>query len=235
MPSRHSISIVIPTLNETQYIGRLIHSLQAQSLPPLEVIAVDLSTDTTPLLCREAGWKIIRQSSESIAGARAEGFTAARGEIIASTDADTSPCPEWLELIASAFRDPEVVCIYGPVYFYPESPFSHRLAGFFSRIFLQTTRLLHRDHILGMNFAVRASAYRRLGGFNPRLKTAEDVDLGYRISSLGRVLYLPRLLVYTSNRRLVGQGFYRFLSHHLKNYFRLIFLGRSSADFQPFR
>ncbi len=62
---------------------------------------------------------IVLQEQRGIAEARELGFRAARGEIIASTDADTIPPREWLQLLVRAFEgNPDLVGIYGPIRLY---------------------------------------------------------------------------------------------------------------------
>lgn len=234
MTSYHPlVSVVVPTLNESRYLSDLIQSLRHQTYRHFEIIAVDQSTDSTPDICRRAGWVVIPQRTPGIASARAEGFSKAKGEIIASTDADTQLPPRWLEHIVEDLTSPPTVCAYGPAFFPPRPPY--RFPNFIEVFFLKLNRLIGRDHILGMNFAVKKSAYLKIGGFNPRLTTAEDVDLGYRLRHVGKIAYDPRLQVTTSPRRYDKYGPLKFLAHHGKNYFSLLFLGKSSTHFEPIR
>jgi glycosyltransferase involved in cell wall biosynthesis len=54
MCAKELISIVIPTLNEKENIGRLLESIRLQTYRPLEVIVVDgCSTDGTPELVKD--------------------------------------------------------------------------------------------------------------------------------------------------------------------------------------
>lgn len=227
------ISVVVPTFNEEKYISPCISALKNQTFKNFEVIALDKSTDSTPRLCLDAGWKVIKQVKPGISAARAEGFAAADGDIIASTDADSAPDSHWLENIAACFADPSVVCAYGPTYF-SEPGLINRFLGFLNTVFLFINRFLKNDQTLGMNFAVRKSAYLKMGGYNTLLPTAEDIDIGYRIRKLGRIVYHPGIKVYTSNRRLARQKL-GFFTHHIANFIRIKLTGRASSDFEPIR
>jgi len=229
------ISVVVPTMNEEKYIKPCLDSLAAQTFKDFEVVAIDASKDSTPALCQKAGWKVVKQVSKGVSLARAEGFAATQGEIIACTDADTAVDKNWLENLNRVFQDPQVVCAYGPVYFLDGSFMYKFFGSMFFTGFLKFNRLLKKDHVSGMNFAVRKSAYDKIGGFRADLWTAEDVDLGLRIRKEGKVVYDKNIKVYTSVRRLVAEGPFKFLGHHIANYFRMYFKGEASTDFKPIR
>lgn len=230
------ISVVVPTMNEEKYIQPCIDSLAKQTYKDFEVIAIDASKDSTPQKCSEAGWKVVTQKSKGVSLARAEGFAATRGEIIACTDADTELDRAWVESIAKAFENEKVVCAYGPVYFM-DGPWYFKVLGafFFNTVFLGWNRLIRRDHVAGMNFAVRKTTYDKIGGFRADLWTAEDVDLGLRIRKLGKVVYSKKIKVFTSVRRLMAEGVIKFLGHHIANYFRMYIKGKASDNFKPIR
>jgi glycosyltransferase involved in cell wall biosynthesis len=229
------VSVVVPTMNEMKYIQPCIDSLKKQTYKDFEIVCIDASTDDTPKICAAAGWKIVKQKSKGISLARAEGFAATTGQIIACTDSDTAVDPQWIERIAKAFEDEKVVCAYGPVYFL-DGNWAYKFFGAIGFTgFLLWNRFLGKDHIAGMNFAVRKSAYDAIGGFRADLVTAEDVDLGLRIRKLGKMIYDKKICVYTSVRRLQAQGPLKFLAHHIANYLRMYFTGKASTDFKPIR
>lgn len=228
-----AVSVVVPTFNEEKYISPCIASLKKQTFTDFEVIAIDKSTDSTTRMCREAGWRIVTQVTPGISAARKEGFAATRGEIIASTDADSAVDPGWLENIVASFSDPRVVCVYGPTYFL-EKNLLYNLLGHLNTVFLLINRLFQNDQTVGMNFAVRKSAYEQIGGYNTSLPTAEDVDVGYRIRKVGKIVYNPKVIVYTSSRRLSHQKL-GFFTHHIANFIRVKLTGKASSDFTPIR
>jgi glycosyltransferase involved in cell wall biosynthesis len=229
------VTLVIPTYNEEKFIAPLIASVKDQSLLPDEVLVIDASSDSTPDICSKAGFKVLKQTSKGISGARKEAFDAAAEEVIASTDADSVLTKKWIEVTAELFNDPKVVAVYGPVYFMDGPLWLRLLSRFGFTFFLKLNHISGKPHLSGMNFAVRQSAYKAIGGYRTELVTAEDVDLGLRIRSQGKILYDSRLVVFTSARRVMGMGVAKFFWHHLKNYLNMYFRGHSSADFKPFR
>jgi len=230
------ISVVVPTMNESKYIQPCIDSLAEQTYDKeFEIIALDASNDNTPEMCRNAGWKVVKQQGKGVSGARKEGFDATTGDIIATTDADTKVGKDWLKNIAKAFENEKVVAAYGPVYFMDGNFIFKNFGPMFFTLFLKWNRLIRKDHLAGMNFAVRKSAYKQIGGFREELTTAEDVDLGLRIRKLGKIVYSRKIKVYTSVRRLAAEGLFKFLRHHIANYFRMYPTGKASDDFNPIR
>ena len=87
---------------------------------------------------------------------------------------------------------------------------------------------------LGENFATTKKAYEKVGGFNLKLPTAEDVELCSRLSKIGTVKYDPKLIVLTSARRLSKQKL-GFFTHHAANFIRLKLFGTASSSFDPIR
>ena len=102
--SRPYLSLVIPAYNEQENIEALLSRVGAaltQTGRPFEVVIVDDgSSDDTPRLLREAMTKlpwlrVLRlQKNSGQSAAFDAGFKAARGEVIATIDADLQNDPE---------------------------------------------------------------------------------------------------------------------------------------------
>ena len=88
-----SISIVVPAFNEQAGIAKTISAVPRAELEnkgyDVQVLVVDnVSTDDTAKLAREAGADVISESRKGYGYAYKAGFAAARGDIIATADAD---------------------------------------------------------------------------------------------------------------------------------------------------
>lgn len=109
---RASVSVIITTYNQANFIADAVSSALTQTLAPLEVIVVDDgSTDDTPSRLRAFGDRItvIRQRNQGVAASRNTGVAAARGELLAFLDGDDLWQPEKLEAQVGAYRArPEV-------------------------------------------------------------------------------------------------------------------------------
>ena len=210
-----TISVVIPTLNEEDEIGECLESMWQQSFPYFEVIVADNgSTDATASIARVHGAHVIEERERGIARARQAGFEAARGEIVASTDADTIVPPNWIRRIHHAFtKDPTLCGVFGPFHLKRGSspdPRINRLIPCLERIgmsYHRGTTALGLPQFSGTNFAVRKDVFFQTGGFrSPKdghyYRHSEDIQLGLKLHRAGKVRFLKDLAVCTSARKL---------------------------------
>ena len=101
------LSIVIPAMNEEEGIGEVLDEIPRKELEDmgysLEIVVVDgESVDRTRDIAVEKGARVIVEPRKGYGRAYKTGFDAARGEIIATGDADTTypfdKLPEMLKL-----------------------------------------------------------------------------------------------------------------------------------------
>jgi glycosyltransferase AglE len=103
-----SVSVIVPARDEAGRIGRCIEALRGQTYPSelLEIIIVDNgSTDGTRELASQYPVRVLAETSRATPYvARNCGIAVARGEVIALTDADCVPEPDWVERGVQALR-----------------------------------------------------------------------------------------------------------------------------------
>lgn len=199
------ISVVIPTLNEEKYLGKTLEELNKQAHPDFDyevIVADSSSTDRTVEIAKKYGAKAVIVPKVSPAFARQKGIEAARGEIIACLDADTLPSSDWLKILAREFtNDKDLVGLTGKVKILGKGALSKISFFFFQNIFYPLNFLLGKTIFNGQNFAVQKKAFLTIGGFNTSIHSGEDADLGLRLSKVGKVVFCPKVLVFTSPRR----------------------------------
>lgn len=112
------LSVVIPTYNEQDNIGRLLEEIDKALLNvPYEIIFVDDSTDSTPeVLAKAAGADDRvrfehREGASGLATAVLRGFELATGDYIAVMDADLQHPPIALRYMYCAMRRGADICI----------------------------------------------------------------------------------------------------------------------------
>jgi glycosyltransferase involved in cell wall biosynthesis len=196
-------SVVIPCYNEADYLAGAIRSLQRQGFTgEYEIVVVDNnSTDATVDVARGLGARVVTETVPGVCNARQTGTLASRGEIVVSTDADTTHPPDWLEKIDQHFRAGEdVVAVVGPCR-YQDGPWWGRA---FARALFGLVGLVYR--LTGRTFYVTATniAFRRdrCGGYDIKLtQGGDELDLLRRLRARGRVVYDRTNPTLTSGRR----------------------------------
>lgn len=114
VPDSAWVSVVIPARDAAPTVARMLDALRRQEFDrPFEVIVVDDgSRDETPaIVARYAPFaKLIRRDrSEGPGSARNVGVRAAIGGVLAFTDADCFPAPQWLARGLEAIAHGELV------------------------------------------------------------------------------------------------------------------------------
>lgn len=209
-----SVAVIVPTYNRASTLRLCLRALATQDYPGPHVVIVvdDGSTDETPEIIaafREVVY--LRQANRGPAAARNRGVAEAspRGragvnaEIIAFTDDDCLPPPDWLSRLSDGYqRHPEIVGAGGYLAAPAELLRHNRLA--------QYERSVGRDEygagdqeVLGgfdcpaggtNNMSYRREVLLQAGGFDETFPFAagEDADLKLRICQGGaRLLYIP--------------------------------------------
>jgi GT2 family glycosyltransferase len=197
------VSVVVATRDREQRLAGLLRALGEQRLDPerFEVIVVDdRSADgTAELLERTARTAPFQLASVSLergsgpAAARNAGWTRARAPLVAFTDDDCEPHPDWLrEAVDAAGRRRDSVVV-GPTHPLPSElhllgPFSRTRESADLSPWFPTCNIVYPREILA-----------RLHGFDESFPEAlgEDTDLGWRAVATGaKVRFAPRALVY---------------------------------------
>ncbi len=110
-PRWPKISVVVACYNAGRTLQPCLDSLRELNYPDYEVIVVDDgSTDITAQVASlYPEFRVVRQEHQGLSVARNNGIAAARGEIVAFTDADCRPDEDWLRYVRAGFVE-EFVC-----------------------------------------------------------------------------------------------------------------------------
>ena len=197
-------SVVVPAHNEENFLGDCLDSLLDQDYPGgYEIIVVDNnSTDGTAGLARARGVTVVSEPRPGVCWARQSGTSAAAGEIVVSTDADTVYDRGWLSRIDAAFlADPALVAVAGPCQF-TNAPWWGRIyAGSLFRSVNVLSKVTGRvPYAAAANIAFRKAAWR---GYDTHATQGGD-ELGLLRSLRGRgsVRFDAANPVFTSSRRM---------------------------------
>lgn len=211
-----AISVVVPAHREEKYILAMLMSLAQQTHDACEFVIVcngEPEGNRTQQLCREAGFNVINEPRKGIALGRDIGLHAAKGRIVASTDADTIHHPEWLQVVDDYFEREKCVGAYGPLQFLGLSVRRQiyiALVAFYKRNF----EVLKDRGIPGPNSYFLRELALEVGGYDRTLAAREDTEIFERILPEGGVPFIQdeRAKVYTSGRRLNATSIMRSLT-----------------------
>jgi len=223
------ISVIIPTLNEEKYLLRCLDSLCRSRKKPVEIIVVDGgSKDHTVALAEQYAEKVLLEPARPVGAARNIGAKHAEGEILAFIDADTMACQEWLEEIARTFdSSPRAVGVTGPTLPYEGTHLDklayHIATGWAQRFSLK----LGRPHVAGFNCAYRKSAFWNAGGFVEDRVLSEDVMLSLRMKHQGQIVFNPKMIAYTSLRRIKKYGYPYLTMYYMMNAAMMLLFDRT--------
>ena len=237
MARRPDVSIVIPTLNEEEYIEDALNALTSQNTShSYEIILGDgHSEDRTVKIAEKYGARVVYEPKRTISAGRQKGAEAAEGRVIVHSGADVHMDPHWLDRLVEPVMGRRYVASIGPV-LPSDGNWGERL---FSLGFLKP--LGHGLSHLGFHFvaadnmAVRSDVFHKVGGFNTELVTAEDTDLIKRVVRHGKVKYVPDAHIYVSMRRVRDWGYAKYLHFHTSNFFKFHFGGKSHGKYEPVR
>ncbi len=191
------VSIVIPTYNRRQRLGRVLGALDRQTVAPetFEVVVIDDgSADGTSDWLKDQRYRfelrVIRQDNAGPARARNTGVNAATGTLLLFLDDDVEPTEGLVGEHLKCHDAENDLVVMGPLASLPryrqpwvaweqaklEAQYASMLRGDWAPTFRQFwtgNASVAREHVLAV------------GGFNDAFLRAEDVELGYRLHQRG--------------------------------------------------
>lgn len=197
------LSVVVPTRNEGERLGRCLDAL-APALAAGDVVGAVVadggSTDATVAAAMARGVRVVAATGGR-GGQIAAGVSACRGDAVLVLHADALCRPEVPARILRALNDcPEAAGGAVGMAFDDAEPGLRTLAGLNAL----------RAQATGISFGDQGQFFRRealvaAGGF-PAMALMEDVELALRLREAGETLYLGGGLT-VSGRRWAGAGF----------------------------
>lgn len=179
---RPFFSVVVPTYERQAHLPRLLDCLATQSCLDFEVILVDQSASPWEIPDGYASLDVHYEHTDVKGTSRARNLGAwlARGDVIAFTDDDCQPEPDWLRNARPYFDDPAVVGVEGLIVSDRIDDPDYRAVtnvGFEGIGFMTANLLVRRD------------TFNAIDGFDEQFDVPfrEDTDLGWRACALGRI------------------------------------------------
>lgn len=234
------VSVIIPAFNEEKVIGSTLESLVSQKTKKkFEVIVVDNnSTDKTASVVKSFSKKLnlvlVTEKRKGRGRARYEGFEKAKGDILFTTDADTILPENWIDELSEALKRKDCAAVTSPCDILEPSQTKRKIFNLSQRTGNTLYKVANGHYwTAGFSFAVTRENYEKVGKLNPHLKALDDIDIGKRLSKIGKIIYLPHVPVYTSNRRYQN-GLVRGMVSYIKPFFQVYYLGKN-IDMEDYR
>jgi len=203
------ISLIICTRDRCQQLVRCLRSVRGITFErPWELIVVDNgSVDETAAVVRQfigsAGVSVAYVFEPKLGKSNAlnTAIGIARGQILAFTDDDCYPAPDFLSRVWSAFVDPSVGYITGRIMLHDPTDYPVTINETTLPLTFPARSLVTVGAVQGANMAFRRRILTDIGGFDPVLGpgtqfVSEDLDAAGRASAAGwKGRYCPKVIV----------------------------------------
>jgi glycosyltransferase involved in cell wall biosynthesis len=190
--------IVIPSLNQGQFISRTLESVLAQEGPSVQVVVVDGgSSDSTMAVVdtfRRAApdqVSVIAEPDEGQSDAINKGMAVVEGSVVSWLNADDALLPGALAAVVTAFAEHRgAAAVYGNVIYVDEN--GHRLYELREQEFDVDDLLWGPCYVPQPATFIARWAWNAAGGVRPDLHYAMDLDLWLRVAGLGTIHRVDR-------------------------------------------
>jgi glycosyltransferase involved in cell wall biosynthesis len=196
------VSVIIPTKNGAPRLPALFAALAAQTVDreAFEVLVVDDgSTDDTAAVVEASGIARVVSAGRSLGqgGATNLGIEHALGEIVAFTDDDTVPAPDWIERGLAAVEASPSGLVAGHVELMLEARPTVPALMDFGRGYLDQRSYVDDGFGATANLWARREVLRQMGGFDAGAEwQTHDRDFGERARLAGlTMVYAPDAIV----------------------------------------
>ena len=207
------MSVIVPVWNDSGRLQGCLRALEEQTYPGhlYEVIVVDNDSTKTigHVVAPYARARVVREGRSGSYAARNTGVKHARGEIIAFTDSDCIPAPDWLERgVAHLTRLDGRAVVAGRIEIFPRSPQQPNAVEQYEMLIA----LAQREFVSNYNFGATANlftfreVFEQAGPFLAEVKSGGDLEWGRRIVCSGyRLEYADNARVFHPARASLSQ------------------------------
>ena len=199
-----ALSLVIPTYNRADLIGKTIESALGQTRPFAEIIVVDDgSVDNTREILQEFSGhiRVLTTTNQGVQAARNAGVAVATSDYISFCDSDDLLEPEFVQEVTTLFAvDPQCDILYCNFIPFNErtrfpDKFSMAPAGFFSgakengEILTEIPdlygRLIGFQPLFTVGNSMKKSFFHAIGGYRPEFNGVGSEDLEFLLRAVG--------------------------------------------------
>lgn len=217
-PQDPFVSIIIPVFNDVERLKLCLQALAQQTYPAhlYETIVVDNGSDRdldiAGVVAGFGAIAAVEQTPGSYA-ARNRGISISKGSIIAFTDADCIPSPNWIEQGVENLRSsPDCGLVAGKIEIFCKDPDRPTAVELYESLMA----LPQQDFLTKYHFGATANLFTfrsvidKIGLFDSNLKSCGDLEWGQRVFASGySQIYAPSVCVRHPARHSFGQLYLR--------------------------
>lgn len=230
------ISIIIPTLQEDEFLEQTLKNLNTLNLPHEIIFTDGNSTDATLEIARRYTGKIViwdKPWRQTFGEAKNAGAALATGDYLVFIDADViipEPNTFFTKMISVFEQKPTLVAMTVPLKPWIEN---HSFTDSFfcaplNFWYIISNNLFRYGNASGEFQMIRRSVFNDAGGFREELAGGEDTDLFNRLGKIGRTLSYWRLFVRHSCRRAHKTGWLKLYWMWARQGFSVLLLNRTA-------
>ena len=222
-----AISIIIPTLNEENYLPRLLDALKKQTFKNYEIIVADAgSTDSTKKIARRFGCRIVKGGLPG--KGRNKGAETAKADLLLFLDADIILPRGFLKKTLKEFKERNLDTAS---FFLVPITSNKPLKTLFSYTYRGWVASLEKPIPHGaMGILNKKSVHQKIGGYDESLKLCEDHDYVQRSAKIGKFGVIRGTRIFYSLRRFHQDGFVRTCLKYVGSEIHQIFIGPIKSD-----
>jgi len=233
------ISIIIPTLNEEQYIERTLKNLKNIHSIPYEIIVADTkSTDKTVDIAKKYADTVTVYSGEKKPNAsiiRNLGAKSAKGDILLFQDADVilKDPDKFITTACDVLKqNPKLVAVTtaSRVELESETVMDFIMYKIINLTFVFLNNIFHIGGASGECQIIRKETFEKIGGYNETLPIAEDNEMFQKLARIGRTRIIMKLVTLQTGRRQHAIGWPRLLWQWQVNWFTMTFMHKSASN-----
>jgi len=200
------VTILIPVKNVARFIKPVLEALLAQTYPAnlFEVLILDnYSTDGTIEIINsfnDPRIKLIQSGVDPPQLKYNKILPSVKGEVVGFVDGDALVDKNWLEEVIKPLADPKVAGASGVIKTWNKDKLIPRSIGYeLHDRYENMPREVKR--VATMNVVYKKKVLSEVGGFNEKLKTGYDVEIGHVINDTGyKIILVHNVAAYHHHR-----------------------------------
>lgn len=222
-------SIIIITLNEEQYVKKILSSLVSQTYKDFEVILVDADSEDKTIgviksFSKDLPLRIFTIHKRNLSASRNLGAEHARGRYLFFIDADNTINSNFLEESYKLLKENSSIDVIIPRIVPSNNKLTDKIFFVLSFYFLKPFLYTNRPFTTGPNILVKKDIFSKVHGFDENVYVGEDHDIIRRFKKHhAKMVLLYNLVVVFSTRRFDQEGAIIYIKYAYAWIYQLLF------------